>query len=130
MISPSELEHIHQLIQGVKFVCSSFQESLSRLHHVDAVSIGYPLWGQEDFIYLDPPYVPENPKSFVKYTHDGFSLETIGKRLPIVPSGKIFVVIPVLCGQVKTRSLSLTRSPVFRLSASLNVRIASPDTKS
>ena len=84
MISPSELEHIHQLIQGVKFVCSSFQESLSRLHHVDAVSIGYPLWGQEDFIYLDPPYVPENPKSFVKYTHDGFSLETHQELFQIV----------------------------------------------
>ena len=31
MISSSELEHIHQLIQGVKFVCSSFQESLSKV---------------------------------------------------------------------------------------------------
>ena len=31
MISSSELEHIHQLIQGVKFVCSSFQESLSEV---------------------------------------------------------------------------------------------------
>ena len=31
MISPSELEHIHQLTQGVKFVYSSFQESLSKV---------------------------------------------------------------------------------------------------
>ena len=124
MISSSELEHIHQLIQGVKFVCSSFQESLSKvaaptvpkvptadtapkggtlygtsspqLSHADEVSIGYPLchrhlpqvpsvrWGQEDFIYLDPPYVPENPQSFVKYTHDGFSLETHQELFQIV----------------------------------------------
>lgn len=63
MITSSELESIHQLIQDVKFVCCSFQESLSR------VSKG-------DFIYADPPYFPENNKSFVKYTHDGFNLET------------------------------------------------------
>lgn len=63
MITPSELENIHQLIQNVKFKCNPFQKSLS------GASKG-------DFIYLDPPYVPENPQSFVKYTHDGFNLET------------------------------------------------------
>ena len=63
MMTSSDLERIHQLIQNVKFVCSSFQESLSKV-------------SKDDFIYLDPPYVPENPQSFVKYTVDGFNLET------------------------------------------------------
>lgn len=63
MMTPSELENIHQLIQNVKFKRSPFQKSLSGL-------------SKGDFIYLDPPYVPENPQSFVKYTHDGFNLET------------------------------------------------------
>ena len=57
--------------------------SSSRLSHTDAVStVG--AYGKEDFIYLDPPYVPENPQSFVKYTHDGFSLETHQELFQIV----------------------------------------------
>ncbi len=33
---------------------------------------------------MDPPYVPENPRSFVKYTHHGFSLETHKELFQIV----------------------------------------------
>ena len=101
MISSSELEHIHQLIQGVKFVCSSFQESLSGVSSgttanegIGELSRSISTWSgpskivnashKDDFIYLDPPYVPENPRSFVKYTHHGFSLETHKELFQIV----------------------------------------------
>jgi DNA adenine methylase len=85
MISPSELEHIHQLTQDVKFACSSFQESLSKVTAPTVPKVPTAgAYGKEDFIYLDPPYVPENPQSFVKYTHDGFSLETHQELFQIV----------------------------------------------
>lgn len=57
-----DAEHIRlvsQIIQPVTFICQDFREALIEV-----------LPG--DFVYMDPPYAPENEKSFVSYTADGF----------------------------------------------------------
>lgn len=59
------LEHltaVHHLIKEVEFICADFEKSLVTV-------------AQGDFVYLDPPYVQETQKSFVKYTENGFSLD-------------------------------------------------------
>lgn len=61
IIDYEHLQSIHHLIRNVQFVCQDFRTSLS-------------LVKQGDFVYLDPPYVPENPHSFVKYTENGFQI--------------------------------------------------------
>jgi len=53
---------ISKLIRDVKFSSSSFTEALK-------------LVNEKDFVYLDPPYAPENLKSFVGYTSEGFKIE-------------------------------------------------------
>ena len=62
IIDQEHLDTIHELIQNVVFISQDFSNSLVNI-------------GKNDFVYLDPPYVPVNPKSFVKYTDNGFSFE-------------------------------------------------------
>mgnify|MGYP001338206262 FL=1 len=63
IILEQDLNYISDLIKNVHFIHSDFK-----------LSIKNPKYG--DFIYLDPPYAPENNKSFVGYVADGFNLET------------------------------------------------------
>lgn len=62
IVDKQELNNISKLIKNVKFTHQDFQSSFK------SVNIG-------DFIYLDPPYVPEDNTSFVKYTEEGFDLK-------------------------------------------------------
>jgi DNA adenine methylase len=51
---------VSSLIENVIFTSQSFETSLTQIT-------------ANDFIYMDPPYAPENSKSFVGYTADGFN---------------------------------------------------------
>lgn len=64
IISQQDLDYISNMIQDVTFICCDFQTVLndSSLHC-------------GDFVYLDPPYAPQNSKSFVKYNADGFNID-------------------------------------------------------
>ena len=62
IIDKEHLSFISELIQDVKFYCKDFSKSIENIK------------GKNNFIYLDPPYAPENDKSFVNYTKDGFNI--------------------------------------------------------
>lgn len=62
IISQDELNAVSDLIKNVEFKESDFRKSFNNLK-------------KGDFVYLDPPYAPENTKSFVGYTSDGFNLD-------------------------------------------------------
>lgn len=60
----NEIIHISTLLNkyNVIFRYQSFEELFEKNE-----------FSKDDFIYLDPPYVPENSKSFVSYNEDGFN---------------------------------------------------------
>lgn len=55
------LREMSHVLQRVTFSCESFTEVLPRV-------------GEDDFVYVDPPYVPETLRSFVGYVAGGFTL--------------------------------------------------------
>ena len=61
IISQKELEDLSDLFKNVHFECLDYKDSLNKVKN-------------NDFVYLDPPYAPENPKSFTSYTKDGFDV--------------------------------------------------------
>ena len=62
VITKDELTQLSELIKDVEFVHCDFCSSIKKVN-------------QGDFVYLDPPYAPENSKSFVGYVADGFTLD-------------------------------------------------------
>lgn len=77
-VSIFEEEHlltISDLIKEVEFNCCNFDVCFTSLTC-------------EDFIYLDPPYAPENEKSFVKYNRKGFSADDNSKLFKLIIESK------------------------------------------
>lgn len=56
---PKEFEKVSQLIKDVTFICKDFEEVKIR--------------SKKDFVYMDPPYVPEKKDSFTAYSKVGFT---------------------------------------------------------
>lgn len=67
IINKKHILLISKLIKNVIFEHSSFQKSFQNISNLP-----YQL---DNFIYLDPPYIPLNDNSFVNYTKVGFSME-------------------------------------------------------
>jgi DNA adenine methylase len=56
------LREVSKQIQNVEFLCGDFDKAVKSI-------------APKDFIFIDSPYVPLTPTSFVDYTKEGFSYE-------------------------------------------------------
>jgi len=72
IIDEEHINEIHSLIQNVKFNLLDFSKSLDKK------------FDKNDYIYLDPPYVPENKKSFVDYNKSGFNIDCHNKLFDMI----------------------------------------------
>lgn len=62
VLDEDHIRRVSELIKDVVFTSCSFSDALTKIE-------------KDDFVYLDPPYAPENDTSFVSYTADGFGIE-------------------------------------------------------
>jgi len=62
ILDEEHIKTVSRLIKDVVFTNCSFNDALTKIT-------------TNDFVYLDPPYAPENDTSFVSYTADGFNLD-------------------------------------------------------
>lgn len=62
ILDEEHIRTVSKLIADVTFTHCSFNDALNKID-------------SGDFVYLDPPYAPENDKSFVSYTSDGFGID-------------------------------------------------------
>jgi len=72
IIDEESLSLVSELIQCVTFICCDFSKAFSKMKK------------RNNFIYLDPPYVPEDISSFVGYTKDGFGPEQHKKLFSLI----------------------------------------------
>ena len=78
IINEQHLYEISNLIKDVIFIHSDFEESFLNID-------------KEDFIYMDPPYAPENKNSFVSYTSSGFSIDKHNKLFELCKDYKFLM---------------------------------------
>ena len=62
IVTKDELDKISHMIKDVEFIHLGFEHSIKKAK-------------EGDFVYLDPPYAPENDKSFVGYVAGGFDMK-------------------------------------------------------
>jgi len=62
ILDEEHIKSVSTLIKDVVFTNCSFSDALTNIT-------------ASDFVYLDPPYAPENDTSFVTYTAEGFNLD-------------------------------------------------------
>jgi len=68
LCDPQEVRRLSNLFQNVTFTCESYEGPLTRAT-------------PNDFVYTDPPYVPETETSFTGYVRGGFHHETFFETL-------------------------------------------------
>ena len=66
-----EWKKVSELIKDVIFVCSDFEKLFPNFFIKNI--------NKNDFIYMDPPYVPKKKNGFVSYSKDGFTKEKHNK---------------------------------------------------
>jgi DNA adenine methylase len=118
IVDEAHIRNVSALLQGVVFHTFSFEVALQRL---DA----------GDFVYLDPPYVPESATSFVGYTAEKFSLmkhDYLFKECARMAQRQVRFVLSNACVQLVLDAFPEPPFQVQRLTARRAIHSKNPET--
>jgi DNA adenine methylase len=119
VLDETHIRQVSTLIQGVTFSCQSYSNILKM-----------PKVG--DFVYLDPPYAPENETSFVGYTAEGFTLDNhkdLFKTCNIMCENSINLVMSNAAVPLVTSSFSLPKFTTKVISCKRSINSKNPEAK-
>lgn len=108
IVDEKNIMEINNLIQDVKFTCGSYNVIVSNI-------------SENDFVYLDPPYIPETKTSFTNYNKIGFGKTDhdnlfiacntmIGKKINILMSNSDTLIVREHFKNYNIKTVSCKRS--------------------
>lgn len=121
-LNMEEFNELSEYIKDVNFLIKDYKEIINERVPVSG-----------DFIYIDPPYVPENEKSFVKYNKSGFNLEehnTLFKKIIEINKKKIkFILSNSNVDLVKKPFLGIKEIKIDEIVAKRSINSKKPGSK-
>ena len=75
MMTKEYINEVSSLLQNVIFTCCDFKEAIKNIK-------------PDDYVYLDPPYAPENKNSFVSYDKNGFDIDDHNNLFTLIKNQK------------------------------------------
>ena len=116
IINKEHLYNIHILIKNVIFKCCDFTISINDVK-------------KNDFIYCDPPYFPENIKSFVKYTNNGFNLDNHTKLFNLLKEKELLFLMSNSNTDFVNEFFSKTNYNIKYIDAKRRINSKNPNAK-
>lgn len=116
IINKEHLDSIHLLIKDVIFECCDFKKSLKGIRNI------------HDFVYLDPPYVPEKATSFVGYTLNGFNKDKHTELFNILCENKFKFMMSNSDVKILKDTFNLPTYSIKTVSCKRSINSKNPDS--
>jgi DNA adenine methylase len=123
IVNKEHILAVSNLIKNVEFICLDFNKSLNILIEKK---------NKDDFIYLDPPYAPENNKSFVGYNENDFNLDNhleLFKKCNEINKNKIKFILSNSDVKLVRDNFSIEKFNINSILCKRTINSKNPDAK-
>jgi DNA adenine methylase len=123
IINYEHLMEVSSLIQNVEFQVMDFSDSLNEIFSTEHNK------SNSNLIYLDPPYVPLNSKSFTKYNESDFSLNKHNSLFEMCQSSPISFIMSNSDTQLIRSSFNQEKYTIDQIECKRSINSKNPGEK-